>query len=297
MTYSIVAREPLTGRLGVAVGSCVFAVGTRVSFARPGVGAVAVQAASEITWGPMALDMLEQGLNARDVINALIELGPDTGAQFAVVDSTGAAAAFTSAAAAAEAGQATGDGVSCQANLMEKDTVWDSMLGAYGDSDGAFEDCLLAALHAAEAEGGDIRGRQSAALLIVSGRPGEHRHGYADDAVTDLRVDDHRAPVAELSRLLSIKRAHDHLLHLDEADDPDGRVTEALAALRLAPDDALCQYAAIKYLATVGRTAEAVPLLRSAADRDRRVLGRLSRYADSLPATIAANVRAVLNGA
>ena len=274
----------------------MFAVGTRVSFARPGVGAVAVQGASEITWGPLALDILEQGVNAAEVINALMDGGPVTGAQFAVVDSTGAAAAFTSEAAGVEAGQAIGDGVSCRANLMEKDTVWDSMLSAYRDSNGAFEDRLLAALHAAEAAGGDIRGRQSAALLIVSGRPGERRHGFADDQVTDLRVDDHCAPVAELSRLLTIKRAHDHLLHLEQLDDVDSRVTEALAALHGAPDDALCQYAAVKYLATVGRTGEAVPLLRSAAHRDRRVLGRLSRYADSLPPATAATVRDVLNG-
>lgn len=298
VTYSIVAREPLTGRLGVAVQSCVFAVGTRVPFARPGVGAVAVQAASEITWGPVALDMLASGMSAADVTSALVDLDRESGTQFAVVDANGAVAAFTSWRASPQAGHATGEGVSCQANLMENDTVWDAMLRAYDETSGPLEDRLLASLQAAETESGDIRGRQSAALLIVSGSPGEVRNGYADDPVTDLRVDDHPNPVEELARLLTVKRAHDRLIRMADIEDPAGRLAEALAAARDAPDDPLCQWVAIQHLATAGRTAEAVRLLRDASARDPRTPRRLALYAASLPSsTAAANLRAVLDGA
>jgi len=113
---------------------------------------------------------------------------------------------------------------------MENDTVWDAMVRAYDETSGALEDRLLASLQAAETEGGDIRGRQSAALLIVSGNLGEVRNGYADDPVTDLRVDDHPNPVDELARLLTIKRAHDRLIRVADIEDPAGRLAEALTA-------------------------------------------------------------------
>ena len=295
MTYSVVAKDPLTGRLGVAVQSCVFAVGTRVPFARAGVGAVAVQAASEITWGPAALDMLESGLSASKVIDSLAALGPDLGTQFAVVDASGAVAAFTSPTATPQAGHSTGESVSCQANLMENDTVWDAMLTAYTEMGGALEDRLVAALRAAEAEGGDARGRQSASLLIVSGTVGALRHGYADDPVTDLRVDDHPDPIAELARLVTVKRAHDRLMGLAHIEDADAKASEAVAAVREAPNDPLCQWAAIRYLAIAGRGAEAARLLRTATSRDPRLPQRLATYAASLPPSSAASIHAVLD--
>ena len=295
MTYSVVAQDPITGRLGVAVQSCVFAVGTRVPFARAGVGAVAVQAASEITWGPVALDLLESGLGAQKVIDALVDLGQDSGTQFAVVDSRGGVAAFTSPMATSQAGHATGEHVSCQAHLMERDTVWDAMLTAYSRTSGALEDRLLASLQAAESEGGDARGRQSASLLIVSGVVGEVRNGNANDPVTDIRVDDHPDPVAELARLLTVKRAHDRLIGLAEIEGAEARVVEAVAAVREAPDDPLCQWVAIRHLATTGRTVEAARLLRTATDRDSRTPRRLAIFAASLAPTEAARVQAVLD--
>lgn len=239
--------------------------------------------------------MLERGLSAEEVIGSLVGLGPELGTQFAVVDASGAVAAFTSPLATPYAGHATGGSVSCQANLMENDTVWDVMLTAYREKGGALEDRLLAALQAAESAGGDARGRQSASLLIVSGTAGELRHGYADDPVTDLRIDDHPDPIAELARLLTVKRAHDHLIGLAHIEDAGARASEAVAAVREAPNDPLCQWAAIRYLATAGRGVEAARLLRTATSRDPRFPQRLATYAASLPPSSAANIQAVLD--
>ena len=203
-TYSIVARDGAGGELGVAVQSHWFSVGSVVTWARPGVGAVATQSVAEVAHGPNALDRLAAGLDARGAIDAV--LADDQLARFrqlGVVDASGRAASHTGEACIPHAGHQTGDGYTCQANIMAGTTVPAAMAAAYEAQEGDLAERLLAALEAAEAEGGDLRGRQSAALLIVpaEGEPWRTRF--------DVRVDDAPAPLPELHRLLRLARAYE----------------------------------------------------------------------------------------
>jgi uncharacterized Ntn-hydrolase superfamily protein len=234
VTYSIVARDPVTGELGVAVQSHWFSVGPIVPWARPGVGAVATQANAEISYGPKALALMSEGHDATAALAALVAEDP-AGAtrQVAVVDAKGRVAAHTGEQCMAFAGDCQGDGVSCQANIMASERVWPAMLEAYERGEGSLTARLLAALDAAEAEGGDIRGRQSAAILVA---PAE---GEGWETVISLRVEDHPQPLAELARLV---RLHDAYALADEGDGlaGSGRHDEAAVlyarAAELAPD-------------------------------------------------------------
>ncbi len=216
VTYSIVARDPDTGELGVAVQSHWFSVGPIVPWARPGVGAVATQANAEISYGPKALDLLAAGLDARAALDRLLAEDPGAaGRQVAVVDASGRVAAHTGQSCIAYAGHVTGEGVSCQANIMASDTVWPAMLEAYQTAgDAPLAERLMAALDAAEAQGGDARGRQSVAILVV---PAE---GESWEKVIELRVEDHPEPLRELRRLAAIHNAY------TLADKADGLVNE-----------------------------------------------------------------------
>jgi uncharacterized Ntn-hydrolase superfamily protein len=203
MTYSIVARDGETGELGVAVQSHWFSVGPLVPWARVGVGAVATQANVEVSYGPRALTLLEQGLSAPEALALLI--GEDAGAatrQVAIVDGAGSAAVHTGSECMAAAGDVSGDGVCCQANIMANDSVWGEMLAAFDAQRGSLRDRLLAALDGAEAAGGDLRGRQSAAILVVPGS------GEPWDASVSLRVEDHPEPLHELRRLCALHDAY-----------------------------------------------------------------------------------------
>jgi uncharacterized Ntn-hydrolase superfamily protein len=217
MTYSIIARDPRNGELGVAVQSHWFSVGPIVPWARPGVGAVATQANAEVAYGPRGLDLMAQGLDPAAALRTLIDQDPLADSrQVAMVDVAGAVAAHTGAACIAFAGDTQGDGVSCQANIMTSDTVWPAMLDAFVTAAGSLSSRLLAALHAAEAAGGDLRGRQSAAILVVPAG------GDPWDTVVSLRVEDHPDPLTELDRLV----------RLDEAYRLAGRGDERVAAGR-----------------------------------------------------------------
>ena len=179
MTYSIVARDPDTGELGVAVQSHWFNVGPIVPWARPGVGAVATQANAEVAYGPRALDLLERGMSAPGALKRLLaEDSLAASRQVAIVDTRGEVAAHTGEACMAYAGDVQGDGVSCQANIMATAEVWPAMLSAYASGQGSLTTRLLTALNVAEAAGGDLRGRQSAAVLVVpaAGDPWATRH-------------------------------------------------------------------------------------------------------------------------
>ena len=206
MTFSIAARDPDTGELGVAVQTRWFNVGAVVPWAEPGVGAVATQSFAEISYGPKGLALMRDGAPAAEGLERMRaeDEGRET-RQVAMVDAAGTVAVFTGSGCVAEAGSATGEGVTAQANMMERATVWDAMLGAYEGGAGDLADRLMAALRAAEAEGGDMRGRQSAALVVVpaEGDPWARRF--------DLRVEDHRDPVGELARVLTLARAYEHL--------------------------------------------------------------------------------------
>ena len=272
-TYSIVARDSTTGQLGVAVQSHWFSVGPIVPWVEPGVGAVATQSLVDPAYGPLGLDLMQMGKSAPTALRTL--LAADESAeirQVAMVDANGNVAAHTGNRAIYAAGHQTGAQYSVQANLMEKPTVWPAMAKAYENSTGDLAERLLAALEAAEAEGGDIRGRQSAAILIAgsknTGKP------WAD-RLFDLRVEDHSDPVAELRRLVTLQRAY---LKLNEGDDWIGKgdIEKALAAYReateIVPDKATNGEAAFWVgvtLADTDRTEEAIPYLVRAYKQDK----------------------------
>ena len=202
-TYSIVARDPRTAELGVAVQSHWFSVGPIVPWARVGVGAVATQANAELSYGPRGLELMASGLTAPEALKRLLAEDPVAATrQVAMVDADGRVAAHTGERCMPFAGHLTGDGVSCQANIMASDTVWPAMLEAYRATDGSLRDRLLDALDAAQAHGGDIRGRQSAAIIVV---PAE---GNPWDTTVSLRVEDHPEPLIELRRLVALDEAY-----------------------------------------------------------------------------------------
>ena len=203
-TYSIVALDPDTGELGAAVQSHWFSVGSLCTWARPGVGAVATQSVVEPAHGPNALDRLADGASAREALDALLAADPLAAMrQVGIVDVQGGVAVATGPDCIAHAGDATGATWSCQANMMERDTVPAAMSAAFEVATGDLAARLLTALQAAQGEGGDVRGRQSAALLVV---PSE---GESWRARVDLRVEDHDDPLAEMERLLGLWRAYE----------------------------------------------------------------------------------------
>jgi uncharacterized Ntn-hydrolase superfamily protein len=209
MTYSIVARDAETGQLGVAVQSHWFSVGSVVTWGEAGVGVVATQAFAEPSYGPLGLALMRGGKPAAQALDALLKVDPQSDRrQVAMVDVGGTVAVHTGERCIAEAGQLTGEAYSCQANMMLRSTVPQAMAKAFEAADGDFTDRLLAALDAAEAEGGDIRGRQSAAILVVKGLSTGNPHS---DRVVELRVEDHPEPLIELRRLIGIKRAYDRM--------------------------------------------------------------------------------------
>ena len=282
MTYSIVARDPETGRFGVAVQTCWPFAGAGVPWVASGVGAVATQSYTEVAHGPNGLEELRNGRSAADALSSL--LASDDGRdvrQVGIVDASGRATAWTGPRCVPAAGHVSAEGVAVQANMMERPTVWPAMLEAYRAATGTFEDRLLAALRAAEAEGGDIRGRQSAAL-IVSGTPGQpawHRS-------TDVRVDDHPEPLDELERLVRLGRAYE-LLDVAEARARDGDMEGAERASvesgRLAPGDAQIAIWRAVGLAAAGLDEPALALLAGATATNPRWPEFLRRFADAGP--------------
>ena len=235
MTYSIVAHDADTGAVGVAVQSHWFAVGPVVPFARPGVGAVATQSIVEPAYGPRVLDRLEGGQGPAEALAEL--LADDPAARFrqvAVVDVQGRVAVHTGEGCIAHAGHEAGDGFSAQANMMASPEVWPAMAHAYAAATGPLARRLAAALHAAEAQGGDARGRQSAAVLVVPPPGAPFR------TTVDLRVDDSPEPIAELDRLLDLRDAYELATEGDELAG-EGRHEEAgdryERASALAPDN------------------------------------------------------------
>ena len=214
MTFSIVARDPVTGDLGVAVASKFLAVGSVVPWARAGVGAVATQALANVTFGPDGLAALEGGGAAEGVVARLI--GADEGRedrQLGIVDAQGGASSHTGSGCLPWAGGRVGEGVAIQGNILAGSVVVDAMLAAFSGASGPLPDRLVTALLAGDRAGGDARGRQSAALLVVRAGGG---YGGTTDRWIDLRVDDHTDPVIELQRLLGSWR-----LLFDSADVSD----------------------------------------------------------------------------
>lgn len=237
MTYSIVARDPETGRFGIAVQSHYLGVGPVVPWLEAGVGAVATQARANTSFGPVGLELLRAGRTAGEVVAALVA-SDDHAAQrqVGVVDAWGGAAAYTGTETIPAAGHIVDDGFTVQGNLLERESCWPAMADAYraGLAEGLpFVERLLRALEAAEREGGDVRGRQSAAIQVVDGalHPAAWR-----GRILDMRIEDHPDPVPELRRIVTIQLAYD--LTDDEGDaakagmSADERYAEAR---RLAP--------------------------------------------------------------
>ena len=231
MTYSLVARDPASGELGVAVQSHWFSVGSIVTWARAGVGAVATQSVAEPAYGERLLARLARGEPVAEALAA--ELAADEVERFrqvAAVDAAGVVAAHTGEGCIAHAGQAQGDGFGAQANMMASPAVWPAMAAAFERATGQLAERLLAALEAGEEAGGDVRGRQSAALLVVPAQ------GEPWETVVDLRVEDSPEPLAELRRLLALDRAYaladraDELAGSGEHERAAGLYAEAAAA-------------------------------------------------------------------
>jgi uncharacterized Ntn-hydrolase superfamily protein len=265
VTYSIVARDDRSGELGVAVQSHFLGVGSLVSWAEAGVGAIATQSVAEPAYGPRGLELMRGGVSAPEALHRLLaEDRQERVRQVAFIDRYGRVAAHTGARCIREAGHRVADGVSAQANIMERATVPDAMVAAFRASRGDLADRLLEALQAAEREGGDLRGRQSAALVVVAprakGRPTE-------DRLFDLRVDDHADPVGELRRLLGLSRAYERVDVGDElaaAGDVEASLAEYAAAHAEQPDSAEFAFWHGVALAASGREQEARPMLERA---------------------------------
>jgi uncharacterized Ntn-hydrolase superfamily protein len=294
MTYSIVARDPDTGELGVAVQSHYFCVGQIVPWAEAGVGAVATQSFAEASYGPLGLAMMRAGKSAEQALLGLLAADDQRETrQVAMIDTKGSVTAHTGTKCIEAAGHRLGDNYSVQANLMLRDTVWDAMAQAFERTSGDLAERLMTALEAAEAEGGDIRGKQSAALLVVSaqstGKP------WAD-RLFDLRVDDHPQPLPELRRLISIYRAYrlndeaERTL-LEAAGDPakhDLAAQQFKQAANLMPDieqNPELLFWAAAAMTTAGKLDDALPLFRRVFSLDpiwRDLVPRLSK-ADLLP--------------
>lgn len=262
-TYSIVAIDRESGQMGVAVQSHWFNVGSIVSWAEPGVGVVATQSLVDPDYGRLGILLMKEGKSAPDALKALLAADPAPEVrQVAMIDVAGNVASHTGKLCIAEAGFVKGENFSCQANLMKKNTVWEAMAKAFRESRGELADRLLAALKAAEAEGGDIRGKQSAALKVVS----IHRSGiYNQDYIYDIRVDDSEQPLEELERLLNVAKSYQYMNWGDyymEKQDITGAMQSYQKAMQLQPDNVEMKYWYAITMVSIGKLDEVKEMLR-----------------------------------
>jgi uncharacterized Ntn-hydrolase superfamily protein len=262
-TYSIVARDSITGEIGVAVQSHWFSVGSVVSWAEAGVGAIATQSLVNVSFGPRGLELLKQGKSASEVLNTLTE--SDNGRDFrqlAIIDKNGNVAVHTGKKCIPDAGHISGKNYSVQANMMLNKKVWPAMAEAFQNSSGPLAERMVTALKAAEAAGGDIRGQQSASILVVRGHPTGKPW---EDRLIDLRVEDHPQAVNEIERILKVHRAYEHMNRGDLAIEL-GNVEEALkeysSAEKLFPENIEMKYWHAVSLVNIGKLDDALPLFK-----------------------------------
>jgi len=292
-----VARDKDTGEFGVAVQSHYFQVGPVVPWALAGVGAVATQSMVNVSFGPLGIDYLRAGYTAQQALKALLAGDTEPEArQVALVDASGNVAVHTGGKCIPAAGHKTGDGFSVQANLMEKDTVWDAMHAAYVSSTEPLAERMMATLEAAEAQGGDIRGKQSAAMLVVSGKPTGREW---EDRVIELRVEDSPDPLPELRRLLRVKRAFIALGDSETAADKSDQVAATARlqeALRLAPEMVEISFWGGLGMAQAGRVDEGCELMMTAVRKDRRWIETINRLvaSDRLSGELAEEIKSKL---
>lgn len=286
-TYSIVARDSVTGEIGAAVQSHWFNVGLVVIHAEAGVGAVATQSLTNPSYGPKGLALMKQGLSPQQAMDALT--ANDSGEmyrQVAFMNAKGENATHTGSLCIDEAGHRQGKNFSVQANMMLKNTVWDAMAKAFETTKGSLADRMLAALKAAQSEKGDIRGSQSAAILIVKG---EATGNSWEDKVMDLRVEDNANPIAELERLIKINKAYDFMNQGDVAMEVgDSKKAEDLYlnAQKLFPDNLEMQYWYAINLLNNKEFEKAKPILTSIFKKDLNWKTLTSRLVKSKLLTI-----------
>ena len=270
-TFSIVARDSVTGDIGVAVQSHYFAVGPIVPWAEPGVGAVATQSLVEVAYGPRGLALMRAGKSPGEALAELVAADSGrAGRQVAMIDTLGRVAAYTGPRCIPAAGNLVGEQFSVQANLMANPRIWPAMAEGYRRAGGDLADRLLQALEAGQAAGGDIRGQQSAAIVIVRGRASDRPWA---DKILDLRVEDHPHPITELRRLVTLWRAYRFV----DAGDAAVTANDMVAAARnygeaghLAPNNMEIVFWQAVGLFTVGREKEALPLFRKVFAREYR---------------------------
>lgn len=268
-TFSIVARDSATGQLGVAVQSHWFSVGPLVPWAEAGVGAVATQSFVDPAYGPLGLELMRSGKSAAEALRGLVaaDAAPDV-RQVAIVDAKGRVAAHTGKKCIPAAGHIEGEQFTVEANLMLNDRVWPAMAAAYRAARGDLADRMLAALDAAQAAGGDIRGKQSAAILIVRG---ESTGKPWKDRIMDLRVEDSREPLKELRRLVNVHRAYQRENEGDlavEKNDVAGALREYSAAEQMMPENLEMKYWHAVALVNVGRIDESLPIFKAVFEAD-----------------------------
>ena len=279
-TFSIVARDTATGEMAIGVQSHWFSVGTIVSWGRSGVGVVATQSFVNPAYGPNGLDLMGQGKDAMEALQILV--AADRGREYrqvAFLDAKGVVSAYTGKSCISSASHVIGDNYSVQANMMLNDDVVPAMSKAFGEhADLPLAERVVKVLQAAQAAGGDIRGRQSAALIVVG--PDVVEEVWSDKKI-DLRVDDHSRPLEELERLLRVHRAYEHMNRGDlavEHQDMELALQEYGAAEKMFPRNLEMKYWKAVALANNGRMDEALPIFEYVFDRDRNwreLTGRL----------------------
>ena len=263
-TYSIVALDAETGELGVAVQSHWFSVGFLVPWVKAGVGAVATQSFVKVDYGPDGLELMENGMSAKDALKSLTDQDEaEAVRQVAMIDINGNVAAHTGERCIVFANHVVGKNYSVQANMMENSTVPKAMAVAFENSSGDLADRMMAALEAAEKEGGDIRGKQSAAMVIMSGEPTGIEW---KDTKMSLRIEDHPTPLKELKRLIRIHRAYQHANKGDyymELNQIDNALTEYNKASKYYPENPELPYWSAVALVNGGRINEALPIFKT----------------------------------
>lgn len=270
-TFSIVARDSVTGEMGVAVQSHWFSVGTVVSWAEAGVGAVATQSFVNKSFGIRGLDLLRRGLTAQQALDVL--LSDDEGRevrQVAIVDIKGNIAVHTGKNCIQYASHIKGNQFSVQSNMMLGDKVCESMAAEYTkNSNKPFAARLLAALDGAQKAGGDIRGKQSAAIIVV---PAKSEGKPWDERIVDLRVEDNTEPIKELNRLYLVHTAFQHMNNGDlavEKNDMTKAMEEYRAAMKLMPGNLEMQYWTAIALANNKEVDKAIPILKKIFSKDK----------------------------
>ena len=295
-TYSIVARDPDTGEMGVAVQSHYFTVGPVCPWAEAGVGVVATQSLVEVSYGPLGLQLMREGKTSQEALHALLSIdkGKD-GRQVAMIDTKGNVASHTGPKSIFAAGHQAGANYSAQGNLMVNEKVWPAMAKAFENTKGELADRMLAAMDAAQEVGGDIRGQQSAVLIIVAGKK---TGNFFTDNLVDLRVDDNPEPLKELRRLLNIQKAYRHLSKTDELiekKDLAGAKKEYDAAIALYPQNLELPFWYALGIYRAGQEKEALEIFRNIFAKNRVWYDLIDRLpaSDLLPAADVSKIKAV----